>query len=67
MTRDSFKLRLAMATGLAMLSMTSTAPASAQDGNGRGRVVSIGGGIDLTRNSWCRRLGIGPLPYFDIP
>ena len=67
MTRNTSKPRLAIATGLAALSIISISPACAQDGSGGGRIVSIGGGIDLTpKFPGADELGIGPLPYFDI-
>ncbi|HET9428863.1 MAG TPA: MipA/OmpV family protein [Allosphingosinicella sp.] len=58
---------MAMAAGLAVFSVHSVAPAFAQDGSGRGRIISIGGGVDLTpKYPGADEVGIGPLPYFDI-
>ena len=66
MTLASSRLRLAFAAGIAAFSLLSAGPASAQD-SGRGRIVSIGGGIDLTpKFPGSDEVGIGPLPYFDI-
>lgn len=59
-------LRSALVAGLAVASLAAT-PASAQQGDGRGRILSLGGGIDLTpKYPGADEVGIGPLPYFDI-
>lgn len=66
MTFARSRLHLPLTVALLAVAVTAS-PAFAQDGEGRGRVISLGGGIDLKpKYPGADEIGIGPLPYFDI-
>jgi outer membrane protein len=63
MTLPSSRLTLPLTAALAAFAF-SASPALAQDG---GRVISLGGGVDLKpKFPGSDEVGIGPLPYFDL-
>src|SRR5687767_6824403 len=66
MTFARSRLHLPLTVAILAFAVASS-PASAQNGDGRGRIISLGGGIDLKpKYPGADEIGIGPLPYFDI-
>ena len=67
MTLNRTHCRLAFVAGVAALSINLATPAMAQDGGGHGRIISLGGGVNLKpKFPGSDEIGISPLPYFDI-
>jgi outer membrane protein len=60
-------LRLAVAAGIFAISFPLASPALAQNAEGGGRIISLGGGVNLSpKFPGSDEIGISPLPYFDI-
>ncbi|MGZ8998209.1 MAG: MipA/OmpV family protein [Allosphingosinicella sp.] len=67
MIRDTSNFRQAFAAGIAALSLSTASPALAQETEGRGRLISLGGGVNLKpKFPGSDEIGISPLPFFDI-
>ena len=67
MTRISKPFRTAFIAGAATLCLLTAVRAEAQETESRGRIVSLGGGIQLRpKYPGADEVGIGPLPFFDI-